>query len=129
MGENCTNTGEHKCSKSKDIDQMNERMLNLQRVVYGNGKKGLTANVDSLATNVELLKKSVEDMQADVKVLLRFQVQTETAGAVLAGEKEERNTNRRWLIGLVLTSGLTLISFIILAVIFIMNIKGSIPLE
>jgi len=71
----------HECNKSNEIEQ-------LRKAVYGNGKKGLVGYTVELFEKVDNFQKSttkaVEEIQANVKVLVRFQTQMETK------EKQEK---------------------------------------
>jgi len=101
------------CSKKEEIET-------IKKVLYGNGKKGLVAMTGNLYDKVSDLGKSINEMQADVKVLVQFQTQIETREqqSVLHEKKIEQlkrdeMVNKRWRIGLTITTILGMLAIIV----------------
>ena len=101
------------CSKKEEIET-------IKKVLYGNGKKGLVAMTGNLYDKVSDLGKSINEMQADVKVLVQFQTQIETKEqqSVLHEKKIEQlkrdeMVNKRWRIGLTITTILGMLAIIV----------------
>ena len=101
------------CSKKEEIET-------IKKVLYGNGKKGLVAMTGNLYDKVNDLGKSINEMQADVKVLVQFQTQVETKEqqSVLHEKKIEQlkrdeMVNKRWRIGLTITTILGMLAIIV----------------
>jgi hypothetical protein len=101
------------CSKKEEIET-------IKKVLYGNGKKGLVAMTGNLYDKVNDLGRSINEMQADVKVLVQFQTQIETKEqqSVLHEKKIEQlkrdeMVNKRWRIGLTITTILGMLAIIV----------------
>lgn len=101
------------CSKKEEIET-------IKKVLYGNGKKGLVAMTGNLYDKVNDLGKSINEMQADVKVLVQFQTQIETKEqqSVLHEKKIEQlkrdeMVNKRWRIGLTISTILGMLAIIV----------------
>jgi hypothetical protein len=110
----------HHCNKEHEIEQINSKLDKLGKVVLGNGSQGLVTITSNLAERIEAVIENVDTIKADVKVLLQFQVQTETKEQERIKHqeqvqqwKEERNTNYRWRVGLTITSIIAILGLII----------------
>lgn len=93
-----------KCSKTKEIDKTTS-------TIFGNGKKGLVSITERLVEQLGYLTKTIDSVKTDVKVLLHFQTQVETREkdriyyeVQLATMKNQHLYNKRWRIGLVITT-------------------------
>ena len=107
----------HECNRADDINQ-------IKRVLYGNGKKGLVAYTSELFEKVdnfqESVSKSIDSIQADVKVLLRFQTQMEVKEKQeeayekkLGKLKDDSIKTKRWRIVFASTTIIGMLSVII----------------
>ena len=107
----------HKCTKSEDIKQ-------IEKVLYGNGKKGLVASTlelfDKLDSFQNTVSKSIEAIQADVKVLLQFQNQVEVKEQQnekyeikLEKMKKDEIKTKRWRLVFASTTILSILGLII----------------
>ena len=101
-------TPTHRCTQAASIKRTHDEL-------FGNGKKGVRDVVNSLSQQMESIAKSIETTQADVKVLLQFQTQVETKEVERGKHKDEMatlkevlNSKQRWLVGLIVTTVLTL---------------------
>jgi len=120
----------HHCNKENEIEQINSKLDKLGKVVYGNGSQGLVTITSNLAERMEAIVENIDTIKSDVKVLLQFQIQTETKEQERTRHqeqvtqwKQERTTNYRWRVGLTITSLIAIMGLII-ALITLIN-KGS----
>ena len=102
------------------MQECSKEIETIKKVLYGNGKKGLVAMTGNLYDKVSNLGKSINEMQADVKVLVQFQTQIETKEqqSVLHEKKIEQlkrdeMVNKRWRIGLTITTILGMLAIIV----------------
>jgi len=101
------------CSKKEEIET-------IKKVLYGNGKKGLVAMTGNLYDKVDDLAVSMNEIKTDVKDLLRFQQQTETKEQQnekheikIEKIKKEEMINKRWRIGLTISTILGMLAIIV----------------
>lgn len=97
-----------------------EDIRQLKGTLYGNGKKGLVTLTSNLFDKVDSLANNIEAVQADVKVLLRFQTQIETEKQQheikikeIRELKKQESINKRWFMGLTISTILGLVTIII----------------
>lgn len=110
-----------RCSKEKEIER-------LSKAVWGNGKKGLIELTSNLYERMENIDPIVKDIQANVQVLLQFQTQITTENEqeekrekeIKEKEKEDK-IQKRWFIGLAVTTMLGMLSMIIALITMIDN--------
>ena len=113
---------EHKCEKAKEIESMNRKVDKICHTLYGNGVEGVLHTSQLMAREITNLTTVLTDIQANVQVLLRFQTQIETKDEVTHEVNMEKAVQRRWMIGLAITAGMSFITLLIGAVVFIMKI-------
>jgi hypothetical protein len=113
---------QYNCSQVGAINRIKE-------AIYGNGKEGIKAIVQRLSLETDTMKNDTETIKNDVKVLLRFQVQTNTKEEqqrIFAADMEETSkvasNKQRWIIGLVITTLLTIVGLIITVISLILKI-------
>ncbi len=101
------------CSKEKDIEA-------LKNAVFNKGEKGLIAMTSNLYDKVNDLSVSMNEIKTDVKDLLRFQQQTETKEQQnekheikIEKIKKEEMINKRWRIGLTISTILGMLAIIV----------------
>ena len=101
------------CKRDKEIDY-------ISKVLNGNGKAGLITLTNRLSDKVDNLSKSVETIQSNVEVLVRFQTQIETKekqGTLheqkIEQIKHDEMVNKRWRIGLTISTILGMLGIII----------------
>lgn len=115
----------HTCSQAEAIKIIQEQ-------INGNGKKGIREVVNTLSGQMETVIKDLDPIKADLKVLVQFQTQIET-------KEEERDKHKneiiefkkssekksRWLIGLIISTTLTLMGLIITIITLIDKIEQT----
>lgn len=110
-----------KCSKEKEIER-------LSKAVYGNGKKGLVELTSNLYERIETIDPIMKEIQSNVQVLLQFQTQIKTKSK--EEEKHENEIrrlregeiiNKRWRIGLTISTVLGMLTIIISLLVMINN--------
>lgn len=101
------------CSRKEEIET-------IKKVLYGNGKKGIVAMTSNLYDKVNDLGSSLESIQADIKVLVRFQTQIETKEKESALHEKKLDqikhgemVNKRWRIGLTMSTMLGMLAIIV----------------
>jgi len=113
------------CSQGESIRRIDQRTLRLQEVFYGNGKKGIREQVNQLTVEVDSIKTDLNIIKSDVKVLVQFQTQVETKAILLDKMEANNSMQRRWIIGLAISTGITVLTFTVAAVIFVMRLTGG----
>jgi hypothetical protein len=95
-----------------------DEVKRIEKDLYG--KLGLTTSMGVVANKVDSLAKSINSIEANVKVLLQFQTQIETKEeaeserkAEIAERIKEDIINKRWRTGLTITTMISLITIII----------------
>lgn len=75
----------------------NEKMNRIDHAIFGNGKEGLItkmARTEEQLAEIATIKKSIDNIQQDIKVLLMFKAQE-------SGKNEARgnyNADKKWII-------------------------------
>lgn len=102
-----------KCIKQKEIET-------IQKTLNGNGKLGLVALTSNLVDKFDTLTDNMVSMQTDIKVLLRFQTQIEVEKKEKEKKKieiqeiqQKQSINKRWFIGLAITTIIGLLTIIV----------------
>ena len=94
----------------ENLKKFYEKVERMEKILYDNGQKGLISNVHQLNESVPTLSKNVESLATGVRGLIQFK--DETVGGIKA--KERMKVHSRWIIGLLVTAVLGLITFIAL---------------
>jgi hypothetical protein len=110
----------HTCSQVENLKRIADQGRELHHAINGNGKKGIREIVSNLSEKMETVIKDNEAIKADLKVLVQFQTQVETKeeerekhkNEIVAIKKTSSGRNR-WLIGLIISTSLTLMGLII----------------
>ena len=102
-----------KCTKEKEIDR-------ITKVLYDNGEKGLITKISNLNQSVNLIDENVKQIQSNVNVLLQFQNQVEIQAKEtdkkkieIAALKRGDSINKRWFIGLAISTIMGLLAIIV----------------
>ena len=101
---------DHKCNHEGDIAKLSEKVGRMEKALYDNGQKGLISNTIKLNENVINLSQNVQALGTAVSGLTRFR--DETKGGIEAKERFKIHT--RWLIGVLVTAVLGLVTALIL---------------
>ena len=94
----------------ENLKKFYEKVERMEKILYDNGQKGLISNVHQLNESVPTLSKNVEVLSTAVSGLTKFR--DETIGGIRA--KERMKVHSQWIIGLLVTAVLGLITFIAL---------------
>lgn len=94
----------HECQKSEEINRIN-------KILLGNGKKGMVTYIAELFEKFDSMNKAVETVQADVKVLVQFQTQQEVLNQQenirkkeIKEKEREFTIKNRWMIVLAVST-------------------------
>jgi len=101
---------DHKCNHEGDIAKLAEKVGRMEKALYDNGQKGLITTTILLNENVSNLNQNVTDLSTAVRGLVRFK--DETIGGIKA--KERMKVHSQWLIGILVTAVLGLVTALIL---------------
>jgi len=83
-----------------------ELLKQIQKDLYfGNGKPSVMDRVNTLEGNM----KHIKNLDTNVEILMRYQTQQETRAEV----GQESKTDKRWFIGMLITSLLSLVAMIL----------------
>jgi hypothetical protein len=99
----------HHCNKEKDIAIMSEKVRKIEKALFDNGQKGLITTTIQLDENVRNMTDTVKALTTAVSGLTQFR--DETIGGIKA--KERMKINSRWLIGLLISTVIGLLTIII----------------
>lgn len=83
-----------KCEKEELLKQIQKDLY------FGNGKASLMDRINTLESSM----KHIKNLDANVEILMRYQTQQETRAAV----GQESKTEKRWFVGMLITSLLSL---------------------
>jgi hypothetical protein len=86
-----------------------EKVSKIEKALYDNGQRGLISTTISLNENVNHLTENVKLLATGVSGLTRFR--DETIGGIKA--KERNKINQRWIIGLLVSVILGLVTIFI----------------
>lgn len=104
---------------SIDVEQLSNKVSRLCEVIYDKGNQtGLLSLSKKLFDNVEMLTLTMDIIQADLKVLLRFQVQQETKEEM---EKEHKD-QMKYITNLIATVVIAVVGLVVTTIVSI--IKG-----
>ena len=92
-----------------DLKKFYEKVERMEKILYDNGQKGLISNVHQLNESVPTLSKNIEVLSTAVSGLTKFR--DETIGGIRA--KERMKIHSQWIIGILVTLILGLITFIV----------------
>jgi hypothetical protein len=97
------------CKYSDDIPKLIEKVSKIEKALYDNGQKGLITTSIKLNESVTHLTETTSNLATAVSGLVRFK--DETIGGIKA--KERIKINQRWVIGILITAILGLVTTII----------------
>ena len=101
---------DHKCNHEGDIAKLAEKVGRMEKALYDNGQKGLITTTILLNENVSNLTSTVTTLTTAVSGLTKFR--DETIGGIKA--KERMKVHSQWLIGILVTAVLGLVTALIL---------------
>lgn len=93
----------------ENLKKFYEKVERMEKILYDNGQKGLISNVHQLNESVPTLSKNIEVLSTAVSGLTKFR--DETIGGIRA--KERMKVHSQWIIGILVTLILGLITFIV----------------
>ena len=97
------------CRKEAEIAQLEIKVIDLERMVKGNGQPGLAQTVPALSQTVTDLNETVGELSVGVRGLLRFQ---ENELGIRKGKSIVKNRNR-WIIATLITVVLGLATLLV----------------
>ena len=78
------------CPHEADFGEMKAKIKAMEKVLYGNGQKGLQNQLVELNTNLELRKPVDEDIRKNVSAMVRFMQECDTEKKVRNGIDHEK---------------------------------------
>lgn len=77
------------CSKEADIAQIKTEVLDLKKLVKGNGKQGLYDDVLEIKTTLPEFKKSIDILSINVRELLDNRIASDTERKIKLSAKQK----------------------------------------
>lgn len=96
------------CKYQDEIPKLVEKVSKIEKALYDNGQRGLISTTISLNENVSNLTDNVKVLATGVSGLTKFR--DETIGGIKA--KERLKVNNRWIISILVSFILGLITYI-----------------
>ena len=100
------------CRKEKEIAEIHTKLLQIEKVVMGNGQEGLATMVPKLSQSNDRLAKSIDGLKIGVSGFLKYQQEQE---GMIDGKNEVRRRTR-WVIGTLIGFITTLLGSLIYAI-------------